>query len=342
VLAGGQGAVYICRDANLDRKVAVKALHTTGSAAGLSKEIEARAKIKSKHVAEIYDVLVGATGEPLAVVLEYVPGETLQDPSALPLATDARLRLLYQLACGISEIHSANVIHRDIKPSNIKVDSSGTLKIFDLGLANLDADSASTVGAAGTLVYRAPEFYGTPPLVVTRAADIYAYGVVAWHVLFQKFPSPLLEVPPQHSGVALPKFSSVVSDLFEVGSILDQSLIADPLQRPSAPDIVAALRQRILRGKTRGVFTYGVTNHELSAAGNVTTLKVGALGQIEVHYDGNYFVVRACIGSVFVNNVAAVPGMRLPDSCVLTFADPGNGSTRAFIPFNSSQPQIVI
>ena len=71
-LGGGQGAVYICKDKLLDRLVAVKALHTMSNAASLSKEIEARAKIESKHVAEIYEVLHTSSGVPFALVLEYL------------------------------------------------------------------------------------------------------------------------------------------------------------------------------------------------------------------------------------------------------------------------------
>src|SRR5438270_10834773 len=105
-LAGGQGAVYICRDANLDRRVAVKALHNIAHPISLLKEIAARGKIKSKHVVEIYDVIVGTQGKLLAVVLEYVPGKTLQDKANIPNDAGGRLRLLDELASALADIQS--------------------------------------------------------------------------------------------------------------------------------------------------------------------------------------------------------------------------------------------
>src|SRR5437868_6723964 len=84
VLAGGQGAVYVCQDSNLDRRVALKALHKVSNPTSLLKEIAARAKIKSKHVVEIYDVIAGPKGALLGIVLEYIPGKTLQEKTNIP------------------------------------------------------------------------------------------------------------------------------------------------------------------------------------------------------------------------------------------------------------------
>src|ERR1700676_4418955 len=92
-LSGGQGNVYICRDGNLERQVAVKALHTVSNLSALLKEIEARGKIKSKHVVELYDVLKGSDGKPFALVLEYVAGQSLQDLATVPKDLQGKLLL---------------------------------------------------------------------------------------------------------------------------------------------------------------------------------------------------------------------------------------------------------
>jgi eukaryotic-like serine/threonine-protein kinase len=342
-LSGGQGKVYICLDANLERQVAIKALHTVSKLGALLKEIEARGKIKSKHVVELYDVLIGADGKPFALVLEYVPGESLQNTANLPNAVPDKLLLLYQLACGLTEIHAANVIHRDIKPDNIKLNADGVLKIFDLGIANLDADSASTLYASGTAVYLAPELYNTAPLVVTRAADIYALGIVSWFVLgFAKFPSALLEWPPQKSGTAVPSLATAVPALAPLVAVLDRMLSVDPANRPAASEIKSALAELILQGKKRGFLAIGDQTWGLSKVGQVTKISLDHRGTLDVAYTGFKFVVRALTGSVYINNRPIAIGDELPPSCVLTFGDASMGAARGFVAFNASQPEIVL
>jgi serine/threonine protein kinase len=342
-LAGGQGKVYICLDENLERRVAIKALNTVSNLGALLKEIEARGKIKSKHVVELYDVLRHADGKPYALVLEYIPGQSLQDPASLPNDVRDKLLLLYQLACGLTEIHAANVIHRDIKPDNIKLNADRVLKIFDLGIANLDADSASTLFASGTAIYLAPELYHPTPLAVTRAADMYAFGVVAWFVLaLPKFPAPLQEIPPQKSGTAVPSFATVVPEVAAQAPILDRMLSVDPTNRPTAAEVRSALTEVMSHGKKRAFLAIGPQTWELSKVGQVTKISLGARGTLDVAYNGFRFVVRALTGSVYINNTPITVGDELPPSCVLTFGPPSMGAGRGFVAFNVSQPEIVL
>lgn len=342
-LSGGQGKVYVCRDDNLERRVAVKALHTVSNVAALLKEIAAHGKVKSKHVVEMYEVLLAADGTPYAVVLEYVPGKSLQDISSIPSTFEQRLLLLYQLACGLHEIHAAGVIHRDIKPDNMKVDGAGVLKVFDMGIANLDAATASTVFAAGTAIYRAPELYGAPPRPVSCAADLYALGAVAWHVLAAgKLPAPLQEMPPQHSGAPVPSLLTVAPTLGGYATVLDRTLNVNAALRPTAEEVKEALAELITKGRRRGIFAYGAQTWELTQIGKVTSISIGTLGSVSVAYSGTKFVVRAVSGDIFINNRAVAVGDELPGSCVLTFGAPELAAGRAFVAFNASQPEIVL
>ncbi len=341
-LAGGQGVVYVCRDGNLERRVAIKSLHNVGDITSLLIEITARGMIRSKHVVEIYEVLHSARGKPLALVLEYIAGDTLIDKSKLPKSLHARMLLLYQLACALEDIHAANVIHRDIKPGNMKVDGNGILKIFDLGISNLDADSASTVGGAGTLVYRAPELYATPPIAVTRAVDIYAFGVVAWHFLAPAFPQALLDLPPLQAGNPLPSIATVDKSYKKLAPIIDRSLLLDPNDRPSAKELKDNLVRLLTHGRHRAQLSHGGRYWELDAPGTIVTLARGSNEKLKIGYDGDDFFVKEVDGDVFVNNKAAGANDRLPGSCVLTFGKPDQGAARMFVPFNSSEPEIVL
>lgn len=341
-LAGGQGKVYVCRDKNLDRKVAIKHLHPAINVAAMLKEVAAHSKVKSKHVVELYEVLADGSGTPQAIVLEYVPGDSIQNVANLPTTFQARVRLLYQIACGLVDIHDAQVIHRDIKPDNMKVDADGVLKLFDMGIANLDSTTAVTTFAAGTPVYRAPELHGPPPLPVSCAVDIYAFGVVMWHVLNSgKFPGPLMEVPPQSSGHAVPSLQNVAAELSARAAVLDRTLRKVPAERPTAAEVRLALTDLLTKGKRRGVFAHGSQTWEVTAAGNAQ-LSLGARGSLEVVYNGFEFVVSAVQGDVYINNRAVAVGDELPESCVLTFGAQALGGARAFVAFNASQPEIVL
>lgn len=341
-LAGGQGAVYLCEDKFLERTVAVKSLHSSSDPAALLKEIAARGKIQSKHVAEIYECISDPDGKPTALVLEYVPGESLFDKALHPKTLEGKILLLYQIASGIADIHAAKVIHRDIKPQNMKVDEAGILKIFDLGIANIDADDASTVGAAGTAVFRAPELYKTLPAKVTPAADVYALGIMAWFLLSSKFPSVLLEKPPQSSGAPLPSIVSVVPDLGRVATRIDRALKLDPAIRPTAARIRDALASRISFGKRRGVLNHNGKIYEVSAPGTSTMFRIPEFGSLRIDYDGDRFTVGKVEGAVYINNTTAKQGDELPNSCVITYGAPSRGSSRVFVPFNASQPEIVL
>jgi eukaryotic-like serine/threonine-protein kinase len=341
VLKGGQGDVYVCLDTFLDRLVAIKCFHNPALAPALAKEIDARAKIKSKHVVELYDRWIGPN-QPLALLMEYVDGTSLHDPALLPNQLDGLLLILYQIASGIADIHAAGVIHRDIKPLNMRIDASGIVKIFDLGIANLDADDASTVGGAGTYVFRAPELYSAP-VAVTMAVDVYAIGVTAWWLLSKNFPPPLLEVPPQHSGATMPSLASAAPGMKSVTDLLDQTLNINPSTRPTSAELRDALAAHIVHDRRRGVFSHSNGNYELTKKGSSTNVQVAPHGSIAVAYSSSGdFVVRKIDGAVFVNNASAAVGGELPSSCVLTFGASELGGKRKYLTFNVSQPEIVL
>lgn len=332
--------MYVCTDRELERLVAVKTFHDVDDLAALKKEIEGRARIQSKHVAEIYECIY-ASGVPIALVMEFVPGESLQDATVIPDDLHGKARLLYQVASGIADIHAASVIHRDIKPLNMKVDGDGILKIFDLGISNLDAESASTVGGAGTLVYRAPEVYSIPT-VVSTAVDVYALGVVAWHVLGGGVPPALADVPPQSQGKVLPGLASVAPGMKGVTDLLDATLSVNPAGRPDAAAVKEALGRWLVHDRRRGVFSSGSSAYTLNELGTATRIEIKPFGTLRVVYSAGMFVVDEVSGAVFINNAPAAVGQQFPDSSVLTFGLPENGASRIFIPFDVSQPEVVL
>ncbi len=149
---GGQGKIYLCQDTHLDRLVAIKYLK--GEPSPLRKEAVALSKVRSKHVVEVYDFITD--GLETAIVEEYISGSDLTKCHEQQLTSDKYLKILYQIACGIADIHAAGYIHRDIKPGNIKLSEENIIKILDFGLSS-HSDNANTINLRGTMPYIAPE-----------------------------------------------------------------------------------------------------------------------------------------------------------------------------------------
>src|SRR5262249_2979585 len=135
-------------------------------------EARAAAKLKSRHVAQVYDHGVTAGGQPY-IVMEFLEGESLetaiQRRGALPPAEV--IAIVREAALALDVAHRAGVVHRDLKPDNIMlaVDAESkprgyTVKLVDFGIAKLLTDEAAVSGGAthagtviGTPHYMAPE-----------------------------------------------------------------------------------------------------------------------------------------------------------------------------------------
>lgn len=201
---GGMGIVYRARDTRLGRDVAIKLVRpdVAGAPDRLERfEREARtlASLNHPHVAHIYGLEEGPSGP--FIVLEYIAGPTLADRlthGAIPL--DECLAIAGQIADALEAAHSLGIVHRDLKPANIKVQTDGTVKVLDFGLAKvLEAGgppdpslaNSPTLTAAphltgsgvilGTAAYMAPEQAKGRPAATTT--DVWAFGCVLYEML---------------------------------------------------------------------------------------------------------------------------------------------------------------
>src|SRR5207244_1679464 len=138
---GGMGEVYLARDTQLNRIVALKIL--SAEVARDQQRLyrflqEARAASSLNHpsVAHIYEI--GETPGAHFIAMEYVEGEPLDKKlSGRPLAVAEILKIAIQLADALDEAHEKGITHRDIKPSNIMITPRGRVKVLDFGLAKL-------------------------------------------------------------------------------------------------------------------------------------------------------------------------------------------------------------
>lgn len=146
-----------------------------------------------------------------------------------PLAEKDAVKVVYGIASGLRYAHEKGITHNDLKPLNVLLDSDGTPKIADFGLARISARSTLTVQKGYSPLYAAPEdldpsLYGTPD----HRTDLYQLGVIFYEALTGTMPydgsSPgavLARVaapdvpPPRPSAVKtnLTKYDAVVEKL---------------------------------------------------------------------------------------------------------------------------------
>ena len=190
---GGMAIVYKAHDGVLDRDVAVKVLRQafdseSAIVSNFIKEARSSASLVHPNVVSVYDVC--EHGGFNYMVMELVDGKTLKEyiKKNPRLPWHEACNYAIQIGQGIQAAHERNIIHRDIKPQNIIMDSSGTLKVTDFGIAKaVEGDKAIAGGTAmGSVHYISPE--QARGGFTDYRSDIYSLGVVLYEMLAGRVP----------------------------------------------------------------------------------------------------------------------------------------------------------
>lgn len=188
---GGMGTVWVGRDLQLERMVAVKVLaqeHAQNPefVDRFIREAQLLSRLNHPNIVTLYGV--GRTGAQPFLVMRYLKGVPLSDHLGQPMPVPVALALLRQLCAGLFAMHQAGILHRDIKPANLLVSESGQLTILDLGIARPGDSSLTKTGVVyGTVGYMSPEqMLGEKNL--DGRSDLYSVGVVAWEMLSGRKP----------------------------------------------------------------------------------------------------------------------------------------------------------
>jgi serine/threonine-protein kinase len=232
--AGAMAIVYKGKQLSLDRIVAIKILPRRFSenpdyVQRFYKEGKAAAKLNHNNIVAAYDV--GEAGGYHYFVMEYVEGKTIyEDLSKGKVFSEKEaIDIITQVAKALAHAHARGLIHRDVKPKNIMINSAGTVKLADLGLAR-DTDDVqmakSEAGKAfGTPYYISPEQI-KGEIDTDARSDIYSLGATFYHMVTGRVPfeasnpaevmkkhlrEPL--IPPDHINTSL---SAGVSEVIEV------------------------------------------------------------------------------------------------------------------------------
>ncbi len=188
---GGMAVVYLARDRQLGREVAIKVIHAAAGAdesaiARLLSEARTVAQLQHPNVVTIHAVKRLST-HGLALVMQYVPGRSLERAMREDGAfdPDRAESVLTDIAAALAYAHARGVVHRDVKPDNIFLnDETGRALLSDFGIA-LSAEMGRQEPSAdlivGTPAYMSPE--QIDGAVLDGRSDLYSLGVVGYEML---------------------------------------------------------------------------------------------------------------------------------------------------------------
>ncbi|MCX6847722.1 MAG: protein kinase [Verrucomicrobia bacterium] len=218
---GGMGAVYRGRQLSLERPVAIKILPPGMEAMDASyaerfrHEAMALARLRHLSIVAVYDF--GQTQDGMFyIAMELIEGTDVAHMVAQQgrLHSDHAMAITAHVCDALQYAHGQKIIHRDIKPSNIMVAYDGTVKVTDFGLAKilLEGQPGLTRSgmALGTLQYMAPETL-TLGTAVDHRADIYAVGVMLYHMLTGLLPQGMFELPSLQVPGLDPRYDTIIA-----------------------------------------------------------------------------------------------------------------------------------
>jgi serine/threonine-protein kinase len=207
--AGGSGVVYLANDTQLMRPVVLKilkrgALTLEQMRTTVLREARMASAIEHPNVCAIYEV--GEEGEEAFIVMQYVPGQSLDKLIAKgPASLQLVLSVGIQIADGLSAAHTLGIFHRDLKPANVMLTDGGLVKILDFGLARrlppeeAEFDPAKSsrrkpgtppiatyTARGGTIAYMAPEQFVTGQS--SMQSDLWALGVILYELASGRHP----------------------------------------------------------------------------------------------------------------------------------------------------------
>ena len=257
---GGMGVVWLARDEELERNVALKFLpelivHDRAVLGDMKRETRRSLDLTHKNIVRIYDFV--HSDQSGCISMEYIDGDTLSN-----LRADKPHKVFepHELADWTSQLcdaldyahNHAKIIHRDLKPANLMVNQRGDLKVSDFGISRSLSDSVSMLtmeqGRSGTLVFMSPQ-----QLDGERGShldDIYSFGATMYELITSKPPFSSGNIDRQIREKIPPTMAMRRKDLEIEGEMMDETwerviaacLAKDPARRPQS---FAEIAQRL-------------------------------------------------------------------------------------------------
>jgi eukaryotic-like serine/threonine-protein kinase len=257
---GGLAVVYRAIDNLLERSVALKMIlpgqqQSEQFLRRFQREAKTLAQLSHSNIVKVLDY-----GEYQGVpflVMEFIPGGTLADRMAQPMAAGEAAALLVPVAQALSHAHQRKVVHRDIKPANILINESGQPMLSDFGIAKLtETDESQSLTGTGVLIgtpaYMAPEqIQGRP---VDGRTDVYALGIVLFELVTGRRPytaNTPIELTLKHLHEPVPRPRQYARDLPpEVEQAIMKAMAKKPEDRFQDMQAFAAALAKLAAGYT--------------------------------------------------------------------------------------------
>ena len=275
---GGMSAVYKGTDPNLRRTVAIKLIHSHLSedpqfVSRFEEEAAAVAQLKHPNVIQVFDF--DHDEDTYYMILEFVPGETLQErlkrvsASGQRISTKEAVEIAARTCDALDYAHKRGMIHRDVKPANIMLNMQGQAILMDFGIAKIigGKEHTATGAVVGTALYMSPEqAQGELP---DARVDVYALGVTLFEMLSGRPPfeaESAMTLMMMHVNDAVPDLSEINPDVpSQLVSVVGKALAKDREQRfQTAGDFASALRSIDLQNAA-GKAVAATTIEELSS-----------------------------------------------------------------------------
>ena len=236
---GGMGVVYLGKDPDIGRKVAIKVLHATDDESALERfKNEARTIGEISHPNIVMLLEYGIDDNKPYLVMEYLPGIPLEEWIKKTHLLSEYISILLDLCNAIQTAHDKGILHRDLKPGNIQILPSGQAKLLDFGIAT-SHDSGLTASGffIGTPKYLAPEIL--QDTTHTKSSDCYSLGLLAYTMFcgYNPFSADNFEATMTKLLTKIPTSLHLLNpDIpIELSKTIDKYLIKDHKLRPSTP-----------------------------------------------------------------------------------------------------------
>ncbi len=192
--SGGMGSVFLAKDTQLERRVALKTPHFSADSPEVLerffREAKAAATLNHPNICPVHDV--GEIDGTYYLSMAFVQGQPLNEcipEDGLPIKE--AVKIVVTLSQALDEAHKAGIIHRDLKPSKVMMNERQEPVIMDFGLARregLDTKLTQTGAVMGTPAYMAPEQVRGTPDEIGPETDIYELGVILYQLLTGQLP----------------------------------------------------------------------------------------------------------------------------------------------------------
>jgi eukaryotic-like serine/threonine-protein kinase len=246
---GGMSSVYRGRDRLLERTVALKVLHAhfvddPEHVERFRREARAAARLSHPNIVTVIDR--GSSEGRQFIVFEYVDGENLKQLLERhgQLSVEQVVTLGIEIADALAFAHARDLVHRDVKPQNVLIDSSGSAKVTDFGIArSLEPERGVTQTGTvlGTSNYLSPE--QAAGAAVTPASDVYSLGVVLYELLTGDVPfrgDSLVVVAMKHVTESPPSLRAARPDVPDrLANAVERALRKDVSERFASMDAFA-------------------------------------------------------------------------------------------------------